>query len=73
MSDTYYSILFLLSITIIYSSITYLAFKEKPTKKHVQQLVIWILSLIIFHLLVDPRNQVNVLNDSHNNDHITNV
>jgi hypothetical protein len=72
-SETYYSVLFLLSITSLYSAITYLVFKERPTKKHVQQLLVWILSIIIFHLLIDPRNQVTVLNDEHNNDHISNV
>lgn len=72
-SNTYYSILMLLTVTSLYSITVYLLYKEKPTKKQIQQLLIIILSITTFHLIIDPSVQVNVLNEKHNNDHISNV
>ena len=72
-SNLYYSILMIFTISIIYNLIILSIYKERPTSKQMQQWIILIGSVVIYHLFIDPSVQVNVLDDKYNNDHIAKI
>jgi len=71
--DMYYALLFYFTITIFHFGSNYIIWKDFPTKKELIQSLILTFSIITFYVIINPGIQVNVLNDSMNNDHITKI
>jgi hypothetical protein len=72
-SNLYYSMLMIFSVSVIYVLLTISVYKERPTSKQMQNWLLFMVSIAVYHLVVDPSVQVNVLEDKLNNDHIAKI
>ena len=72
-SNLYYSVLTMFAVSVLYILITFSIYKETPTREQIQKWLIFMVSVVVYHMIIDPSIKVNVLDDSFNNSHVSKI